>query len=132
MKLSYTETPEKIIAFLSECDNSELGEIDASIRELFQLAKASGRRLVIDLRNVGSLNPHVLGWLVVIIKVGKHKFVDLRFINIGGAVMEVLRITQLNKLFLLDDDEGPDLFGAAVPLPNPPDTDSGQAVRHED
>ena len=65
------------------------------------------------------------------IKVGKHKFVDLRFINIGGAVMEVLRITQLNKLFLLDDDEGPDLFGAAVPLPNPPDTDSGQAVRHE-
>jgi anti-anti-sigma regulatory factor len=102
MKLSYTETPEKIIAFLSEFDNSELGEIDASIRELFKLAKASGRRLVIDLRNVGSLNSHVLGWLIVIIKIGKHELVDLRFTNIGGAVMEVLRITQINTRFLLD------------------------------
>ena len=58
-----------------------------------------GKRLVLDFTAVQSMSSGMMGVLVVFNKNCKAANVDLSFRNVSPAVMEVLRLTRLDKVF---------------------------------
>ena len=130
MTLQYNETPDVIFVFFSGSmyvAGPEIYEAFERIQAAYKLAVSTGKRLIIDFRGVDHINSAVL---LVLFRLNKRSAVDLRIANAGANIQEVLRITKLDKVFRFDSDV-PDLFGAAVPLPNLPAADSGRADQDE-
>lgn len=69
------------------------------------VGKAIERKLLIDFRGVIFMSSAVITKLVVLHKNCKTKGIDLKFCSISPNVMEVFKITKLNKLFSIYDDE---------------------------
>ena len=69
----------------------------------------------------------LIGTLVLLNKYVKTHDIVLRFANVTGNVLEVFKITRLNKVFRFDDGDDFEFLGGLVPRPKKPDTDSGHA-----
>jgi anti-anti-sigma factor len=137
MSYSFKETPNKIILYLADAtlvDESGIQVNDRGLLDLCRRAASSGKKLVVDYRGIQFMTSAMIGTLVLFNKLAKQNNVDIRLANVSPNVMEVFRITRLNKVFRMDDDadDGPDLLGAPVPLPKPPRTDNGRAEPLQD
>jgi len=137
MRLHYVETPETIRAILpgdSDWSRSELhgdrDEVRGELWKLYDRAAAAGKRFILNLSLLEFLPSLMLAEFLRMHKRAQTMAVDLRFTLARPDVMDLLRITQLDKVLRFEDDHGgPDLFGAAVPRPKPPGTDSGHVER---
>ncbi len=86
----------------------------------------TGKRLVVDFDGVPWMTSALIGQLVLLNKFAKMNDVVLRLANVSKNVMEVFRITRLNKVFQFGNrDDGPDFLGSPVPRPRNPSGDSG-------
>ncbi len=118
--LRYTETPDKIVVFFTEStfhSESQIQEVGAGLIELCGLATTAGKRMLLDLRDVQFMSTAMLGKLVLLNKLVKRNKVVLQMANVERTIMEKFRLTRLNKVFwIIDDDDDPDLLATSVPL----------------
>ncbi len=85
---------------LDEANIQELG------RELFGLVESDdGKKLVLNFSNVEFLSSAALGKLITLDKKVKGASGQLRLTNIRPEIYEVFKITRLDKLFKIDDEE---------------------------
>jgi len=135
MTLRYVETSDAIIVFMTGFaffdDAIDLGS-NSQFRDLCKLAGSAGKKLIIDLSPLEIMSSLTLGLLVVFHKISVQYAVELRLANARANIRDIFRITQLDRIVRFDDDDDPDLFGAAVPLPKPPSTSSGRAESNHD
>jgi anti-sigma B factor antagonist len=129
MSLQFRETPDKVIVNFTDAkilDEGRIQEIGSSLLDICKCAGDAAKRLVVDFRGVQSMSSAMIGKLVLLNKMARQYSLDLRMANISKNVLEVFKLTGLNKVFRFDDDD-PDLPGAGVPIPKPPSTLDGQA-----
>ena len=92
--------------------------IDQIAREMVavQLEAAGGRKLLLDFRSVNFMSSAMLGKLVSLHKSCKADKIKLKFCGISDNVMEVFKITRLNKIFEIFPDEaaGVASFGKGI------------------
>ena len=69
------------------------------------MSSAIERKLLVDFRGVLFMSSAIITKLVVLHKNCKAKGIDLKFCAISPNVMEVFKITKLNKLFSIYDSE---------------------------
>lgn len=128
MTLHFRETPDKIIVSFTDArilDEARVQEIGESLLDVCKQAAGAAKRLIVDFRGVRCMSSAMIGKLVLLNHMAWQNSLDLRVANIGKNVLEVFRITRLNKGFRFADDD-PDLLGAGVPIPKPPSTLDGR------
>ncbi len=127
MTLRFHETPDKITIFFSDAkivDENQIQEIGSGLLDICQRAASCSKRLIVDFRGVRFMSSAMLNKFLLLAKAAKQHSLDLRLSNLAPEMLEVFRITRLNRCFRFDDDD-PDLLGAGVPNPKPPNTLDG-------
>lgn len=129
MTLRFTETSDAIVVFLTGVevfDDTEVREGHLQLHDLCQLAVSGAKTVIVDLSPFELMSSTTLALLLRFHNTSLKYSVNLRITNAGPNIRELLSIMQLDKIFRFDDD-GPDLFGATVPLPKPPTASGGRA-----
>lgn len=129
MTLCFRETPDKIIVFFADAtiqNEAAIQEVGGGLLDICKRAARTGKKLLVDFRGVQFMSSAMIGNVVILNKAAKRQSVELRLANISPNFLEVFRITRLNEVFRMDDDD-PDLLGTGVPNPKPPNTLDGGA-----
>jgi anti-sigma B factor antagonist len=127
MSLQFRETPDKVIVNFTGAkilDEGRIQEIGNSLLGICKHAGDAAKRLVVDFRGVQFMSSAMIGKLVLLNKAARQSAIDVRMANISKNVLEVFKITGVNKVFRFDDDD-PDLLGDGVPIPKPPSSLDG-------
>ena len=84
-------------------EEAQLEELERSILALID--KTTEERVIIDFRNVNFMSSSMLGKLVKIQKKCKEFKVKLKMSSISPDILQVFKITKLDKLFDIAKDE---------------------------
>ena len=84
-------------------DETQLEQLAQDI--LAELDKTSEERLILDFQKVQFMSSSMLGKLVQIHKKCKEFKVKLKLSSIDGEILQVFKITKLDKLFDIESDE---------------------------
>lgn len=129
MTFRVRETPDKIIVFFPDAkflDDDRNQEIGRGLRDICDRAVSTAKRVIVDFSGILFMSSGTIGELVLLNKAAKQHSLDLRLAKLAPNLLEVFKITRLNKVFRFDDDD-PDLIGAGVQNPKPPNTLDGRA-----
>ncbi len=129
--LHFREDPDRIIVHFSGekiVSEAQVQGIADLLQECVRQAARTLKPVMIDLGGVSFLSSAMIGALVGLAKEAKQQGVDLRMANLDTKLLELFKILRLSPIFRIDEDD-PDLMGARVPNPKPPDTLDGGAVR---
>jgi anti-anti-sigma factor len=84
-------------------DEAKLEEVG---RDLLQkLDATSEERVILDFRKVKFMSSSMLGKLVLVQKKSKEFKVNLKLCSIDPEIRQVFKITKLDKVFSIEDDE---------------------------
>jgi len=84
----------------------EFGTSCLQLRELtMRLTTDGGRYFVLDMSGISYIDSAGLGLLLSIYATIRNQGGDLKLLNVGSRVQELLKITQLNQVFEIYDDE---------------------------
>lgn len=108
---------------------AEIQQIGKELMEIGALAgKTESKKLLLNFQGVQFMSSAMIGKLVLLNKKVKSAGIVLRFCCISRNVLEVFRITRLDKVFrILDDDDDLGTAGSLARLIRPPNTDGGRA-----
>ena len=84
-------------------DEATILQAGTELLEVFSRATPE-KPMVLNLEKVQFMSSAMIGKLVLISKKAKAGKIDLRMCRIQKNVLEVLKITRLNKVFRIDDD----------------------------
>ena len=84
-------------------DESKIQQISEELMAV--LGKCPSNKLLLNFNQVKFMSSSVLGRLVHLSKKCKTERIDLKLCNIAPEIMEVFKITRLNKVFEIHDDE---------------------------
>src|SRR5262245_2448461 len=88
----------------------EAGESCLQLRELAKrLTSEGGRFFVLDLSGISYMDSAGLGLLLSIYATIRNQGGDLKLLNVGERVKELLRITSLTEVFQIYEDESRDV-----------------------
>jgi len=94
-------------------DEATILEIGNDLMSLLERARQC-QKMVLDFERVQFMSSAMIGKLVLLNKKAKAEKVDLRMCNVQPNVLDVLKLTRLNKLFTIDslaetkpEDSGP-------------------------
>jgi anti-sigma B factor antagonist len=92
-------------------DELSISKIGKDLQDL--AAKAPVPKMVIDFRNVTNMSSSALGMLITLHKRVREANGELRLCNIQPAIEEVFKITRLNEIFRIcqDQDEAVESIG---------------------
>lgn len=94
------------VAVLSLDGRIVLGQETASLRENVKALLAAGKKqLVLDLKNVTSIDSSGLGALVAVHSSAKSAGASLRLCNLGSRLNELMQITKLYTVFDVSSTE---------------------------
>ncbi len=84
-------------------DESKIQQISEELMSV--VAKVPSGKLLLNFNEVKFMSSSVLGRLVHLNKRCKQEQIDLKLCNISPDIMEVFKITRLNRVFDIYDDE---------------------------
>lgn len=84
-------------------DEARIQEIGKELMGLVEQSSA-GKKLVLDFKGVQFMSSAMIGKLVLLNKKAKAEEIDLRLCEISPNVLEVFKITRLNKVFTIEPD----------------------------
>jgi len=84
-------------------DENKISQINDEL--IAALDKCPSDKLLLNFKNVKFMSSSVLGRLVHLSKKCKAEKIQLKLCNISPDIMEVFRITRLNKIFTICDSE---------------------------
>ena len=100
------ETDDTLRASFTDAKILDEGTILQTGKELLELLDQAGdKRMVLDFCKVMFMSSAMIGKLVLLNKKAKAEEVDLTLTNITPNVMEVFKLTRLNKIFKIVDEE---------------------------
>ncbi len=110
-KYTYTDLKdagEVLVVTFKQASILDQGIIDQIGLELEQaeLEAAGGRKLLVDFTTVDFMSSAMLGKLVQLHKRCRNDKIKLKLCNINKNVLEVFKITRLDKLFEIHKDAG--------------------------
>lgn len=106
-------------------------------RELLELVESATetKKLLLSFKGVQFMSSALIGKLVLLNKAAKNRGVQLKFCDLSPNVLEVFKITRLDKMFRIlpeqdddepeddgPDDEGPGSAGVFAKLPKHPNS----------
>jgi len=107
--LHVNETDDSLNAEITDVKILDEGTIIQTGKELMDLLpRTGGKKLLVNFKRVQFMSSAMIGKLVMLHKKAKADQVDLRLCNITPNVMEVFKLTRLNKIFTIETDEEPD------------------------
>ena len=124
MTIRFRETLDQVIVYFTDVETAgqaSAKEDSDGINEACKLASLTGKRLVITFQDVQWMPDAMVGALVLLDKAAREQAVDLRLANISPSILEVFKITKLDKVFKIGGDD-PDALGSGLPRPKPPST----------
>ncbi len=94
------------VVYFTESQIIDEGRIQQISEDLMAIAdKAESGKLLLNFNDVRFMSSSVLGRLVKLNKKCKADKIKLKLCNIAPDIMEVFRITKLNKVFEIEKDE---------------------------
>ncbi|HYR88917.1 MAG TPA: STAS domain-containing protein [Terriglobia bacterium] len=97
----------------------EYGDASLELRELAQkLTSDGGRFFVLDLSGVTHIDSLGLGVLLSIYATIRNQGGDLKLLNVSARVRELLKVTKLNQVFDIFEDETAAIAGKASGAPS--------------
>lgn len=84
-------------------DNQRIEQVGKELQET--VAQAVNKKLLLNFRGVSFMSSAMITKLVMLNKRCKAQGVHLKFCEVSPNVMEVFKITKLNKLFDIQSDE---------------------------
>ncbi len=110
MKYEYVELADRgevVVAYLKHAAILSQAEIDAVGKELLQAAleASSTKKLLVNFQAVNYMSSAMLGKLLQVHKRTKADKITLKFCELCANLMEVFKITKLDKLFDIQKDE---------------------------
>jgi anti-sigma B factor antagonist len=97
---------EIVVVYFTDGKILDSQRIEAIGRELQSaLPQAIHRKLVINFRGVTFMSSAMITKLVLLNKACQAQSIEMKFCEVSQNVMEVFKITKLNKLFALYDSE---------------------------
>lgn len=84
-------------------DSQRIEEVGRELQEV--IPRAEHRKLLLNFRGVSFMSSAMITKLVMLNKGCKAQGVHLKFCEVSPNVMEVFKITKLNKLFDIQEDE---------------------------
>jgi anti-sigma B factor antagonist len=95
-----------LVVYFTDSQILDEGKIQQISEELMKIAdKAESSKLLLNFNDVKFMSSSVLGRLVHLNKKCKNDKIDLKMCNISPDIMEVFKITRLNKVFDIHEDE---------------------------
>ena len=111
--LRVKETDDSLRAEITDTKILDEGTILQTGKDLMDLLpRAAGRKYLVNFRHVQFMSSAMIGKLVMLHKKAKADGVDFRLCNITPNVMEVFKLTRLNKIFTIETDEEKDGSGS--------------------
>lgn len=106
MPLLVKETDDFLSAEITDTKILDEGTIVQTGKELMDLLpRSAGKVILVNFQRVQFMSSAMIGKLVMLHKKAKAENIDLRLRNITPNVMEVFKITRLNKIFTIESDE---------------------------
>jgi len=97
---------EVLVAYVTETHLAHTHKVEAVGTQLAEMAKnAVHRKFLVNFQAVRMMSSSMLGKLLALRKVCGEYRVDLKFSNIGDNIMEVFKITKLDKVFDIQPTE---------------------------
>jgi anti-sigma B factor antagonist len=110
-------------------DEARIQQVGKELMEIgAEAGKSESKKMLLNFRGVQFMSSAMIGKLVLLNKKAKGAGVVLRFCSISPNVLEVFKITRLDKLFKIMDDDDLGTAGSLARLIRPPDTDGGRAM----
>ena len=104
--LRVKETDDSLNAEITDAKILDEGTILQTGKELMDLLpRSAGKRILVNFRRVQFMSSAMIGKLVLLNKQSKAAEVELKFCSISPNVLEVFKITRLNKVFKIVTDE---------------------------
>jgi len=120
-----------IVARFTDAEIVDEARIQQIGKELMEIASEAGqsesKKMLLNFQGVQCMSSAMIGKLVVLNKTAKVAGVVLKFCSISPNVLEVFKITRLDNIFKIIDDDDPGTAGSLARLIRPPDTGGGQA-----
>lgn len=85
-------------------DEARISQIGTELMEMVAAATQS-KKLLLNFQGVQFMSSAMIGKLVLLNKKAKTSEIDLKFCTISPNVLEVFKITRLNKVFKIYPDE---------------------------
>ena len=85
-------------------DEARIQQIGSELMEMVAAA-SSGKKMLVNFQGVQFMSSAMIGKLVLLNKKSKTAEIDLKFCSISPNVLEVFKITRLNKVFKIEADE---------------------------
>lgn len=124
MTIRFRETLDQVIVYFTDDEVAGQASVEKDadgLDDACKLASLTGKRLMINFQDVQWMPDAMVGALVLLDKAAREQAVELRLANISPSVLEMFKITQLDKVFNIGGDD-PDALGSVVPRPKPPGT----------
>jgi anti-sigma B factor antagonist len=86
-------------------DEARIQQIGKELAEMAGSASSSTKKMVLNFQGVQFMSSAMIGKLVLLNKKCKSSEVDLKLCQISPNVLEVFKITRLNKVFDIHPDE---------------------------
>jgi anti-sigma B factor antagonist len=99
MKLRQKELNNSVV--LLEIESNTIGGPDAmSLKdEVNKLVGSGTRKIIVDMKSVEHVNSSGLGILIASLNTVREANGDLKIVNVGPRVLDLLRITKLDQIF---------------------------------
>ena len=85
-------------------DEARIQQIGAELMEMI-VAASQNKKMLLNFQGVQFMSSAMIGKLVLLNKKAKTSEIDLKFSTISPNVLEVFKITRLNKVFKIYPDE---------------------------
>ena len=85
-------------------DEARIQQIGSELMEMVTAA-AANKKMLLNFQGVQFMSSAMIGKLVLSNKKSKASEIDLKFCSISSNVLEVFKITRLNKVFKIEKDE---------------------------
>lgn len=92
-----------LVVFLTETEIRDEMEIQRIGDELSELVKEA-KKLVLDFDAVQFMSSAMIGKLVTLNKDAKARDIEFTMRNVGPTILEIFRITRLDRVFPLEND----------------------------
>jgi len=90
-------------------DEARIREIGNELMEKADEAAATeSKNMLLNFQGVSFMSSAMIGKLVMLNKRAKHNQVNLKFCRISPNLLEVFKVTRLNRVFDIDDDAWPE------------------------
>ena len=131
--LHFEEKDDTLVVCITDAkilDETTIHEISQGLMECVERAASVGKRMAVDFRNVQFISSAMIGRLLLLNKAVRAAQTELWLCNVSPNVMQVFRVTRLDKVFRFRAGDDPETVEAFGVTPNRQPAQGEHVARH--